>query len=84
MRFQAFIEQLGEQIAVLRIAGQVYQLPRTCLPNEAEEADVLDVVVFVNEKETDRRLSLMRKWLVSCGALRAMELDLSGTLEDVK
>ncbi len=75
MRFQAFVEQMGEQTVSLRISGQLYQLPRTCLPGEAEEADVVDVVIFVNEKETDRRLSQMRKWLVACGAFRAMELS---------
>jgi len=75
MRFQAFVEQIGEQTVSLRIAGQLYQLPRTCLPSEAEEADVVDVVIFVNEKETERRLSQMRKWLVACGAFRAMELS---------
>lgn len=75
MRFQAFVEQMGEQTVALRIAGELYQLPRTCLPEEAEEADVVDVVVFVNEKETERRLSLLRKWLVACGAFRAMELS---------
>jgi hypothetical protein len=50
-------------------------LPRQCLPAKLEEADVLDVVIFVNEKETERRLSQVRKWLLACGAYRASEME---------
>lgn len=84
MKFQAFIEQVNEQTVALRINGELCEWPRRCLPTESQEADVVDVVVFVNERETDRRLNLVRKWLVACGACRALELETGALLEQVK
>lgn len=75
MKFQAFIEQIDDQLAAVRIDGKLVELPRGCLPAESQEADVLDVVVFVNEKETERRINQVRHWLLACGAFRAMELE---------
>lgn len=75
MKFQVFVEQIGEQTAAVRIDGLLCELPRRCLPIEAQEADVVDVVTFVNEKETERRINQVRKWLIACGAFRALELD---------
>lgn len=83
MKFQAFIEQINGQTVALRIDGQLCEWPRKYLPIEAQEADVVDVVVFVNEMETDRRINLVRRWLVACGAYRAMELE-GALLEQVK
>jgi tRNA U55 pseudouridine synthase TruB len=75
MKFQAFIEQMESEVAAVRIDGKLYHLPRKCLPVEAQEADILDVVIFVNERETERRINQLRKWLIACGAYRAMELN---------
>lgn len=75
MKFQALIERIDDQHVALLIAGHTYQLPRHCLPVKIDEADVLDIVIFVNEKETERRLSQVRKWLLACGAYRAIELE---------
>ena len=44
-----------------------FVLPRVCLPSEVQEADIIDMVVFVNEKETSRQIEQLRRWLQVCG-----------------
>lgn len=72
MKSQAFVEQMGMDEVELRINGRVYSLPRCCLPAEVQEEDVIDMVVFVNEKATQRHLDQIRRWLRLCGAYAGM------------
>ncbi len=68
MKSQAFVEQVNLHEVVVRINGKTYSLPRCCLPTEVQEEDVIDLVVFVNEKATQRHLDQIRRWLRLCGA----------------
>lgn len=75
VKFQAFVEQVTEEEVHLYVHGSSVVLPRCCLPPEVQEADILDVVVFVNEKETQRQLNQLRRLLRACGAHRARSLQ---------
>lgn len=75
MKFQAFVEQVTEEEVLLCVHDRIVVLPRCCLPPEVQEADILDLVVFVNEKETQRQLDNLRRWLRACGVHRAQSLQ---------
>ncbi|NLW17766.1 MAG: hypothetical protein GX033_09065 [Firmicutes bacterium] len=75
MKFQAFVEQVTEKEVHLFVHDTSVVLPRCCLPPEVQEADILDVVVFVNEKETQRQLDKLRHLLRACGVHRARSLQ---------
>lgn len=71
MKFQAFVEQVADTIVYLSVDNKVIVLPRSCLPKDIREADVVDVVVFINEKETKRQLDRLRHWLKNWGTVQA-------------
>lgn len=75
MKFQAFVEEVTEEEVYLCIKDTVVVLPRTCLPSEVQQADILDLVVFINEKETQKQLDSLRRWLRACGEYRARSLQ---------
>lgn len=75
MKFQAFVEQVTENEVHLCVTDTIVVLPRCCLPPEVQEADVLDLVVFINEKETQRQLDNLRRWLRACGVYKARSLE---------
>ncbi|MGI6344204.1 MAG: hypothetical protein ACOX18_03945 [Bacillota bacterium] len=70
MKCQALVEEVRGDQVLLRFSSGVYSLPRAALPPELEVADVLDIVIFVNEKETLRRIAQVRRWLHAVGACR--------------
>lgn len=71
MKFQAFVERVTDNEVHLYVYDQTVVLPRSCLPPKVQEADIIDVIVFVNEKATHRRLDSLRRWLLACGDQKA-------------
>jgi hypothetical protein len=74
VKFQAFVEEVNEKEVHLCVHDTMVVLPRCCLPLEVQEADILDLVVFVNEKQTQKELDSLRHWLHACGAYTARSL----------
>lgn len=75
MKFQAFVDEVTENEVHLCVNDTSVVLPRCCLPPEVQEADVLDLVVFINEKETQRQLDSLRRWLRACGVHKARSVQ---------
>lgn len=75
MKSQAFIEAINAEEVKLRMRGQSFTMPRSCLPADAQEADVIDVVIFVNEAETRRRINKVRRMLVMSGMLASFDAE---------
>ncbi len=75
MKFQAFVEQVTEEEVLLCIHDRIVVLPRCCMPAEVQESDILDLVVFINDQETQRQLENLRRWLRACGVQSARSLQ---------
>lgn len=73
MKFQAFVEKVSGDSVHLLIMDTPVILPRRCLPAGVQEADILDMVVFINEKETEKRLNDLRHWLRACAVVQARQ-----------
>jgi len=63
VKFRAFVEQVTENEVRIFVHDTSVVMPKSCFPPEVKEADILDMVVFVNEKETQRQLDQLRSWL---------------------
>jgi len=60
------IDRFGEEFAVLEIDGEITEVPRKIIPDDAREGDILileDGVYSVDEKATSERRSSVRERL---------------------
>lgn len=58
---QCIVDRFEGDYAVIEYYDQVLNLPKVFLPVEAQEGDVLDVIVMLDDNETDRMKAEIKK-----------------------
>ncbi len=58
---QCIVDRLEGDYAVIEYFDQVLNLPRVFLPNEVREGDVLDVIVMLDDDETSKMKTSIKK-----------------------
>ena len=58
---RCIVDRLEGDYAVIEYFDQVLNLPRVFLPNEVREGDVLDVIVMLDDDETSKMKTSIKK-----------------------
>lgn len=58
---QCIIDRFEGDYAIIEYYGQVLNLPKVFLPVEVHEGDVLDVIIMLDDSETDKMRAEMKK-----------------------
>ncbi|KUO76230.1 MAG: hypothetical protein APF77_24035 [Clostridia bacterium BRH_c25] len=58
---QCIVDRFEGDYAVIEYYDKVLKLPKVFLPREAHEGDVLDVIIMLDDVETDKMKSETKK-----------------------